>query len=341
MYEDRNLDPAVGLARANRRLQAVLDNASVAIFLMNERQYCTYMNAAAEHLTGFTLDEVLALDRPLHDIIHHTHPDGQPFPLSECAIDRAFPEHHQMRGEEVFVHKDGHFYPVAYCASPIHDDASRTIGTIIEVRNITAEKRAEQQRRTLVDELNHRVKNTLATVQSIARQTFLDAEAGRLGSFMNRLRALSQAHDVLTRNAWERASLEEIARGAAAPFGADRFTIGGPPVQIFPQLAVSLTMALHELATNAAKYGALSVPGGRIGVSWTAAAQEGGMLLDLVWEEAGGPPVTAPARRGFGMRLIEEQLAYEFGGRIDLAFATAGVTCRIRLVVSGDGPAMT
>ena len=100
------------LEDTHRRLEAVLNNASVAIFLMDDRQQCIYMNRAAELLTGHTLEEVLALDRPLHDIIHHPYPDGRPFPLHECAIDRAFPEHHQTQGEECFVHKDGSFYPL-------------------------------------------------------------------------------------------------------------------------------------------------------------------------------------------------------------------------------------
>jgi len=102
---------------ARRRLEAVLDNATVSIFLMDDRQHCIYMNKAAEELTGYCFEEVLAFHRPLHDIIHHTYPDGTPFPLSECAIDRAFPERNQMQGEETFVHKNGIFYPVAFTAS--------------------------------------------------------------------------------------------------------------------------------------------------------------------------------------------------------------------------------
>jgi PAS domain S-box-containing protein len=134
------LSQQASLARAaERQLNAVLDNASVAVFRMDERQHCAYMNAAAERMTGYTIEETVG--RPLHDVIHHTRPDGSPFPLSECAIDRAFPENHNMQGEEVFVHKDGSFYPVAYTASPIADDQSNTIGTIIEARDITAEKR--------------------------------------------------------------------------------------------------------------------------------------------------------------------------------------------------------
>ena len=123
---------------AERQLNAVLDNASVAVFRMNERQHCVYMNTAAERMTGYSLEETAG--RPLHDVIHHTRPDGSHFPLSECAIDRAFPEDHNTQGEEVFIHKDGSFYPVAFTASPIRDHESSTIGTIIEVRDITREK---------------------------------------------------------------------------------------------------------------------------------------------------------------------------------------------------------
>lgn len=130
------------LAETSRRLDAVLNNASVAIFLMDERQHCAYMNRAAEELTGFGFAETQG--RPLHDVIHHSYPDGRHFPLAECAIDRAFPESANMRGEEVFVHKDGSFYPVAFVASPICDEDSRTIGTIIEVRDVRVEKAAAQ-----------------------------------------------------------------------------------------------------------------------------------------------------------------------------------------------------
>ena len=126
---------------ARRQLNAVLDNATVAIFLMNERQQCTYMNAAAERLTGYSLQETQG--RALHDVVHHTHPDGRHYPLEDCPIDRAFAERNRMQGEETFVHKDGSFYPVAFTASPIRDDNGNPIGTIIEVRGIAEEKARE------------------------------------------------------------------------------------------------------------------------------------------------------------------------------------------------------
>jgi PAS domain S-box-containing protein len=128
-------------AETEQRLQAVLNNATVAVFVMNEHQHCTYMNAAAEQLTGYTVEETQG--RPLHDVIHHTRPDGTHFPLHECAIDRAFPENNQEQGEEVFVHKDGSFYPVSFTASPIRDTRATVVGTIIEVRGVAAEKARE------------------------------------------------------------------------------------------------------------------------------------------------------------------------------------------------------
>jgi PAS domain S-box-containing protein len=133
---------AVRLSETERRLSAVLDNASVAIFLMDDKQHCSYMNAAAERLTGYTFEETQG--RPLHDVIHHSRPDGSPFPLHECAVNRAFPERRNTRGEEMFVHKDGHFFPVAFTASPIQDEASNTIGTIVEVRDIAARRASEE-----------------------------------------------------------------------------------------------------------------------------------------------------------------------------------------------------
>jgi PAS domain S-box-containing protein len=131
------------LVETTRRLDAILANTSQAIFLMDERQRCAYMNAAAERLTGYGLDEVLARDCPLHDVVHHTRPDGTPFPLCECPIDRAFPENEREQGEEVFVHKDGSFYPVGFTASPIRNERGEPVGTVIEARNIEGELRAK------------------------------------------------------------------------------------------------------------------------------------------------------------------------------------------------------
>ena len=133
-------------AQQLRLTQAITDNATTALFIMDERQHCVFMNPAAEQLTGYTLADVHG--RALHDVVHHTHPDGTPYPLADCPIDRAFPERNQMQGEEVFVHKNGSFYPVAFTASPLREGTAIT-GTVIEVQDLTARKAAEDAQRRL------------------------------------------------------------------------------------------------------------------------------------------------------------------------------------------------
>ncbi|MDX6748769.1 HWE histidine kinase domain-containing protein [Geminicoccaceae bacterium 1502E] len=325
------------LRESDRRLNAVLDNATVAVFLMDDRQHCIYMNRAAEELTGYTLDEVLALDRPLHDIVHHTRPDGRHFPIEECAIDRAFPANDREQGEETFVHRDGSFYPVAFTASPIRDEAAQVVGTIIEVRDISAEKEAQERQRLLINELNHRVKNTLATVQSIAAQSFRRSDcAEELALFNSRLMALSKAHNILTGETWESAGLRRLVENVVEPFGPRRFVLEGAERRLSPKFAVTLAMVLHELATNAAKYGALSAPGGHVELSW-AIMESPDERLRLAWQEIGGPPVSRPARRGFGSRLLERQFAREFGAEVKLAFDPDGLACTIEVGLAQYG----
>ncbi|GAA0869003.1 hypothetical protein GCM10009116_08390 [Brevundimonas basaltis] len=132
-------DAEQALRFSERRLSSILNNTTMAVFVMDHRQHCIYANAAAEELTGYTLEELGG--RPLHDVVHHTHPDGRHYPLEDCPIDRAFPENYQVQGEEVFVHKDGSFYPVGFTASPIRDETDTTVGTVIEVRAIAEERR--------------------------------------------------------------------------------------------------------------------------------------------------------------------------------------------------------
>ncbi|WP_082167652.1 sensor histidine kinase [Methylobacterium aquaticum] len=208
--------------------------------------------------------------------------------------------------------------------------ARRVIGIHQEV---TERKRAEEHLRLLVHELNHRVKNTLATVQSIAMQSLrgLDGPqaATARSAFEARLIALARVHDVLTRESWEGAELADVVKDALAPLdgpGApSRFVVGGPALRLPPRIALSIAMALHELATNAVKYGALAVPGGQVALSWSVAEGQ----LALHWRERGGPPVVPPTRTGFGSRLIERSLARELDGTVSLSFPREGVVCTI------------
>lgn len=195
--------------------------------------------------------------------------------------------------------------------------------------DVTDRKRLEEHRALLAKELKHRVKNTMATMQSIAHQTLRGArsldEAGR--TLDARLHSLSAAHDMLTRDSWVGAPLAEVAAKALGAFQGQgkRFLIDGPDVWLPPRLTLALTMALHELATNAVKYGALSKDGGQVALTWEVVIRSGPALLRLTWEETGGPPVTVPERAGFGSRLIERALASEMGGKAEIDYRPAGV----------------
>jgi PAS domain S-box-containing protein len=291
------------LADTNRRLNAVLNNATVSIFLMDDRQQCVYMNDAAERLTGFRWEETRG--RALHDVIHHTRPDGSHYPRMECPIDRAFPENHQTQGEDIFVHKDGRFYPVAFTASPIHDEDSRTIGTIIEVRDISEEKRNAQARELLMREVDHRARNVLAVAQSMVQLTQAEDVDTFRQTLLGRVTALARAQSSLAKTAWEGARLRDVICDELEAFGRpDGYDVDGPDLMLAPEQVQPLSMIVHELATNAAKYGGFSAPEGRVMVTWTQGA--GG--VELTWQETGGPRVREPSRKGFGSRLIANLL---------------------------------
>jgi len=201
-------------------------------------------------------------------------------------------------------------------------------------REIAERRRAEEHQRLLINELNHRVKNTLATVQSLAAQIRRGAQDPRTSyeAFTARLMALSRAHDVLTRQRWEGADLKDIAAGAVQPFDVEggRFVMKGPSVWLEPQTALALAMAWHELATNAVKYGALSAAGGKVDLSWGVMPDgDDSLALELVWRESGGPEVKRPTRKGFGSRLLERGLAAELNGEVSVDYPRSGLICRM------------
>jgi PAS domain S-box-containing protein len=207
--------------------------------------------------------------------------------------------------------------------------------------DITERKRWEEHQRLLINELNHRVKNTLAIVQSLANQTFRDdhRDAATRLTFEGRLFALAAAHDVLTQENWEGAELREVVTGALAPYiqaGTERFHIEGPDLRLPPRMALAIAMALHELATNAVKYGALSVPPGRVTIQWAISKAQ---TFALVWREEGGPEVTPPSRKGFGTRMIERSLAQDIGGTVHLTYEPTGVVCAVEAPLVKPSPA--
>lgn len=222
---------------------------------------------------------------------------------------------------------DGSYRWVRSRAFPRYGDDGSICLWYGSTEDIHERKVAEEHQRLLINELNHRVKNTLATVQAVAFQTLkgdvpLDEARRR---FEARLIALSRAHNLLTDQNWEGALLERVVRDATEYLPNDRFRIGGEALWLAPRSALALALALHELSTNAVKYGALSIEGGVVSIAWTI----DGDRLRLVWKEHGGPPVEEPAERGFGSRLIERGLEADLGGKAELRFERDGLCCRI------------
>jgi len=214
----------------------------------------------------------------------------------------------------------------------LNDTEGRPVKMFGALRDITEQKEAQARQVLLTHELEHRIKNILATVSAIASQTLRgdDMEASR-ASFNGRLRALADAHDLLTRTQWTSASMETVISSAISPFPADQVAVGGPMAVLGPKRALSLALAINELGTNSLKYGALSVASGRVTINWSKeSGKDGEPLIVLSWVESGGPPVSEPSRRGFGRFLIERVLAADFGGTVRIEFNAGGVECRLR-----------
>ena len=230
--------------------------------------------------------------------------------------------------------RDGEYRWFLSRALPICDDSGRIVRWFGTNTDITERRRAEEQRTLLINELNHRVKNTLATVQAIAARTFAgpNTDAVARESFEARLIALSGAHSILTHENWEGAEIDQIIHGALQPYAEPQRTqLEGPRIRLIPKAAVAMAMGMHELATNAAKYGALSNESGTVAAHWSIERAGPGAfaMFHLEWHESGGPPVETPKRRGFGSRLIERNLAHDLDGTAQIDYQPEGVVCRI------------
>ena len=278
--------------------------------------------AGSEAITGYSRDEAMGM--PFEALF--TEPD-RAAAIREAEIHTALT---QGRAEDSRWHmrRDGSLF----WGNGVTVDLGHG-GLLAKIfRDETAAKKAEEQRVLLLNELNHRVKNTLATVQSVAEQTLRSAgvEPGVRHDLTRRLLALSRAHNVLVEENWAGADLRTLINDSLAPHdqAPSRIDLEGPPVRLHPSQAVSLSLAFHELATNAAKYGALSAVGGEIEIRWNLAHNgQGERFLTMLWREHGGPLVTPPTRAGFGSRLIRHTFAGTQGGRADVAFPPEGARC--------------
>ena len=214
------------------------------------------------------------------------------------------------------------------------------VGLAFAVRMATTIARGEMLHDLLIEELNHRVKNTLAILQSIATQTFRSASKTEREKFEGRLGALAEAHNLLSKEKWQGSELQDVVGRVLQPYllnSPERVRMAGPTVPLSPRLAVVLSMIIHEIATNAAKYGALSNDTGTVRLDWEAVTENDKPKLRLVWTEAGGPPVTAPVQRGFGSRLIERSARDQLGGEATVDFLPRGVVYTVTCSLEDEG----
>jgi PAS domain S-box-containing protein len=255
---------------------------------------------------------------------------GRPVPLEAYPLFRAVAFHETVVGDEMrYRRPDGRIITLLGHAAPIVSGNEQADIAVVTLQDITPRKSAEAHQKLLINELSHRAKNLLAIIQSIAQQSFKgEAAAGEaLSRFEGRLGALSAAHGILTQERWEAVPLRRLIceTDTAVRSDDERLTVDGPDIDLPPKVAVSLAMAVHELATNAIKYGSLSNDEGKVRISW--ATSDG--RLQLRWEEQGGPPVAQPSRRGFGSRMVERGLAAELGGAVTIHFAPTGLVCDV------------
>lgn len=329
---DAALEESRVLAREqDQRWAATYEHAAIGISEIAPDGTFLRVNEAICAITGYSRDELLS-----GRLFRHTHPDDAD-PDREGFRKQVEGALEFYSVEKRFIRKDGRVVWMSVRSSSVRDADGRLLYVVRVVQDVTDRKAAEQRQKLLIDELNHRVKNTLATVQSLAAQTARgahDPQAFR-DRFEGRLIALSKAHDQLTIHHWESADLREILSGTFAPYAGavpERVVLRGEDIVLRPRAVLTLAMAMHELATNAAKYGALSAAGGRIEIRWAPGRDaNSNPVLRIDWIEQGGPPVVKPQQRGFGSRLIEGSIAAELGGSARLDYAPEGLRCEIVL----------
>jgi two-component system CheB/CheR fusion protein len=310
------------------RLAAIVDSSNDAIIGHSFAGVITSWNPGAEKLFGYTAAEVVG--KPLALLIPDDRVDEVPQTLERV---RRGDRVEQFETER--VGKDGELICVALAIAPIRGKDGEVIAASTIARDVTEVKRAETHRNLLVGELDHRVKNMLALVSSLASQTLRATHSSKdfVLSFQGRLKAMSHFQALLTQSNWRSVPLRDIVLGTLSPYQNSKnqnIVVGGDDVLLTPKATLALSMAVHELATNAAKFGSLSKRDGRVEATWVISEAAGiNPRIKFEWIESGGPPVVSPSHHGFGSRLIEQTVAYEIDGTVDRQFLGEGVRCTI------------
>ncbi len=318
------------LRERERRFRELLDALPAAVYTTDAEGRITYYNEIAAEMWG------------VHPTLGSSEwcgswklfwPDGTPLPHDKCPMAIALKEDRVVRGQEAIAERpDGTRVPFIPYPTPLHDESGKLVGAVNMLVDITERKRAEEQQALLVRELHHRVKNTLATVQAIMGSTARSAETIEefKTALIGRIGALAKTHRLLTDETGA-VAFGDLLHNELDAFddGSDGcISLNGPEIYLSSQLAVSLGMAVHELTTNAAKYGALSVMGGKVDVTWSVTIEAKRRTLDFDWVESRGPAVTPPKRHGFGSRLLEFVLPGQIQAKANIDYQIDGVRMR-------------
>jgi PAS domain S-box-containing protein len=289
-------------------------------------------NARIEQIVGHPIIESASVDT--YDAWVAYHDDGRVVAPHEYPLAKVLSGVREATLEAHYQRPDGTRVWIDIVGAQVRSPDGSIKGAVVAVSDIDARKRAEAMQTLMNQELSHRMKNQLAMVQAIARQTMRGATdlASMRETLSNRLVALGKAHDILLDGMMDRSPLSAVLRGGVGVHDdpAGRFVYEGPLVEINGRAVLPLSLMLHELSTNAAKYGALCGPEGLILIQWDVRGEGLDAILRIVWRETGGPPVASPERKGFGSWVIERGLTDQVGGTVALDFAAAGLTCTIQ-----------
>lgn len=319
-------------AETNAQLAAVIQSSQDAVMSMGVDGIVRTWNPGAEALFGYSAEEIVG--KPIQAL----YPEGGQ--EEHESLYAGLSEGQRLRRDVVRRHKDGHLIDVNINVSPMYSAGGRLSGFSSIVRDISERKEQEAHLRLVMRELSHRSKNLLAVIQAMARQTArssTDLEEFEK-NYSQRLQALSASQDLIVHQNWHGAPLAELLRSILVPFADDvdtRIDLDGPDINVNPTAAQNLALSIHELATNASKYGALSVPSGRVSLTWAVLrSDKGDDRIRIMWVERGGPPVKEPRRKGFGHIVIKKMIAQALDADVDLAFAPDGVRWTLHMPAS-------
>jgi PAS domain S-box-containing protein len=322
----------------DRRFRQLLDALPAAVYTTDAGGRITFYNEAAAALWGCRPElgksEWCGSWRLFW-------PDGTPLPHDQCPMAIALKEDRAIRGAEAIAERpDGTRVPFIPFPTPLHDASGALVGAVNMLVDITDRKRAENQQELLVRELHHRVKNMLATVQAIMSSTARASTSIKefQQAFTGRIMALARTHSHLAEDEWQAISIRDLLCNELEPYDdgfPGRVLLDGPAVDLPSATAIPLGMAIHELTTNAVKYGALSAPGASVVVSWALEEEQGRRELTIEWVERNGPVLGPPGRRGVGSQLLERVLSSQIGARAMISYQPEGLRAHLAVPLPG------